>query len=51
MKRCCSKIEVLKHCEIDSGFWMNRIHPVELVLKFEKNPLLRQFLSEMGFLT
>ena len=33
MKRYCSKTEVFKHCEIDSGFCMNRTHPVEFVAK------------------
>ena len=28
-----SKTEVFKHCEIDSGFCMNRTHPVEFVVK------------------
>ena len=51
MNRCCSKTEVFKHCEIDCSFFMNRIHPVESVLKFEENPLLRQILSEIEFPT
>ena len=50
MKGCCSKAEVFKHCEIDSGFCMNRIHP-EFVLKSEENPLLRQIFSKMEFPT
>ena len=33
MKRYSSKTEVFKHCEIDSGFCMNRTHPVEFVVK------------------
>ena len=41
MKRCFSKLKVFKHCETDSGFCMNRIHPVEFVLKSEEDPLLR----------
>ena len=49
MKRCYSKTEVFKHCEIDSAFCMNRIHPVESLLKSEGNPLLRQILSKMEF--
>ena len=27
--------EVFKHCKIDSGFCMNRTHPVEFVVKPE----------------
>ena len=34
-KRCCSKAEAFEHCEIDSGFCMSRIHPVEFMLKSE----------------
>ena len=41
MKRCCSKTEVFKHCEIDSGFCMNRIHPVEFVSKSEEKRSIR----------
>ena len=33
MKRYRSKTEVFKHCEIDSGFCMNKTHPVEFVVK------------------
>ena len=51
MKRCCSKTEMFKHCEIDSGVCMNRIHPVEFVLESEGHPLLRQILSKMEFPT
>ena len=38
MNRCCSKTEMFKHYETDSGFCMNRIHPVEFVVKAEENP-------------
>ena len=37
MKRYCSETKVFKHCEIDGGFCMNRIHPVEFVVKPEEN--------------
>ena len=39
--------EVFKHCETDGGFCINRIRPVEFVLKSEENPLLCQILSKM----
>ena len=51
MKRCCSKTDVFKHCEIDSGVCMNRIYPAEFMLKSEENPLLCQILSKMEFPT
>ena len=47
MKSYCSKTNVFKHCEIDSGVCMNRIHPVDFVLKSEENSLLSQILSKM----
>ena len=43
--------KVFKHCETDGGICINRIRPVEFVLKSEENPLLRQILSKMEFLT
>ena len=42
---------LFKHCETGVGFCINRIHPVEFVLKSEENPLLRQILSKMEFPT
>ena len=35
MKRYRSETEVFKHCQIDSGFCLDRTHPVELVVKPE----------------
>ena len=49
MNRCCNKTVVFKHCDIDSGFSMNKIHLVEFVLKSEESPLLCQILSKMEF--
>ena len=51
MKRCCSKTEVFKHCETDGGFCINRIRPVEFVLKPEEDPLQRQILCKLEFPT
>ena len=35
MKRYRSDTELFKHCQIDSGFCLNRTHPVEFVVKLE----------------
>ena len=51
MKMCCNRTEVFKHCEIGSGFCMNKIHPVEFVSISEENPFLCQILSKMEFPT
>ena len=50
MKRYCSKTEVFKHCQIDSGFCMNRTHPAEFVVKPEGNVFLCQIISKIEFL-
>ena len=49
MKRCCSNC--LNIVGLDGGFCINRIHPVEFVLKSEENPLMRQTHSKMKFPT
>ena len=49
IKRCCSKCLNIVSGFCDSGFCINRIRPVEFVLKSEENPLLCQILSKMGF--
>ena len=51
MNKYCSKTEVFKHCEIDSGFCMNRTHPVEFVVKPEENlSLCQNFQNGISYL-
>ena len=49
MKRICSNC--LNIVRTDGGFCINRVCPVEFVLKSEENHLLCQILSKMEFPT